>query len=850
MPPKKKGKKSKEAAGPLDPLVKRSIAAKIHSEQLQDELQFLQEENRKLKLRRDKEKEEFDAKQRSLHKDIDDTRISFQGAAIELESCYGDTQDTQQEFRSEYENQCSILKGQDEQLAKKEKEWKHAKGPLDVVRGKNENMKDHLDGLKGHLTALLTKLNKMDTDIAIEIQRNAIVFVEPPKMAIADAQIAYSTENSPRNPITSKSASSKSLKLPAYQRIKVNGSNKAVTFDNKNKEELSQSISMPNLAINMRNNAKSMDLNIRSSRRRNSALTTTMTTDANQAEEEDRDDRRDPRKEDTLNDGQIYLMIDGEKVHPSRELSRRSYECEVPSLVILLLRIISKSKNRAAQIENVASFFQGKRQNSTDSLENDSDVAESAPLGSGGGFVLKNPILITQRPLHEHSPITKQRWKQSQCDLPSKIEDKTIPCQQSPPLSLPDVPKVVQDLLSAIECMMLASVEERTASAMNKIQGVQVILDTMARFESPGVHAQATKLLWKILMHSPSKSKTLLAKNGIHHLSKTLQMYCFVPAVHITAIECLNAILPAEYIEATQRHGGENVYAELMKQNVSNRRNAVVLDLSFAGGRGSPKELAAKKGMDYMIKQGTKSFHEMHKEGNEPLVQILRYKTDRMKSSALRKIDSALLELHISHAEISSLNMGKAIRVMFATLLFCVQQATTTKRKGDPGWAEVQEVFVLRSKSIAYTCEALYILMLKDEHSYVDELMSHPKQLGILLRILNDFFNARKVVIASCRIFCVMLANKKLSREEMVDMGLPGSVKRGVAAHAMDPDLHAVSAPILEYFGDKARQQTGISSRSSCGPASPSIPTDTRTLRRSAVGVLPPGITGLLPSIA
>jgi hypothetical protein len=837
MPPKKKGKKSKQAAGPLDPLVKRSIAAKIHSEQLQDELQFLQEENRKLTLKREKEKEEFDAKQRSLHKDIEDTRISFQGAAIELESCYGDTQDTQEEFRSEYENQCSILKGQDEQLAKKEKEWKHAKGPLDVIRGKNENMKDHLDGLKGHLIALLTKLNKMDEDIAIEIQRNAIVFVEHPKMSLA--------ENSPRNPITSKSVSSKSLKLPAYQRVKVNGSNKAVTFDNKNKEELSQSISMPNLAINMRNSAKSMDLNIRSSRRRNSTLTTTVTTDVNQAEEEDRDDRRDPRKEDLLNDGQIYLMVDGEKVHPSRELSRRSYECEVPSLVILLLRIISKSKNLAAQIEDVANFFQGKRRNSTDSLENDSDVVESMPLSSGEGFVLKNPILITQRPLHGHPPNTEQRWKQSQCDIPSTIEVKTIPIQKSPPLSLPDVPKVVQDLLSAIECMMLASVEERTASAMNKIQGVQVILDTIARFESPGVHAQATKLLWKILMHSPSKSKILLAKNGIHHLSKSLQMYCFVPAVHITAIECLNAILPAEYIEATQRHGGENVYAELMKQNVSNRRNAVVLDLSYAGGRGSPKELAAKKGTDYMIKQGKEL---AHKEGNEPLVQILRYKTDRMKSSALRKVDGALLELHISHAEISSLNMGKAIRVMFATLLFCVQQATTTKRKGDPGWAEVQEVFVLRSKSIAYICEALYILMLKDEHSYVDELMSHPKQLGILLRILNDFFNARKVVIASCRIFCVMLANKKLSREEMVGMGLPASVKRGVAAHAMDPDLHAVSAPILEYFGDKARQQ--ISSRTSCGPASPSIPTDTRTLRRSAVSVLPPNITGLLPSVA
>jgi hypothetical protein len=850
MPPKK-GKKPKAKVAPLNPLVKRHIIARVYSDQLQEELRSLEEEHTLLNQRLVQQKGEFKASQISLQKNIHETQSTFQGAAVELESCYGDTQSMQEIFRDELEKKESILKGQHEQLVEKNRNWKQAKGPLDRVRGKNENMKDHLENLRGQLVVLLSRLNSMDTSISVEQQRNAIEFADAQESVL---EPPAAPESRTRSPTLSRSASSKSVKLPAYQKLKVLGdSKKVVTFTNKAKgsNELSQSNSMPSLSTRRGTNAIEEVTPNRTLRRKNSLLPRNSTVPvnvvmaANQGDQADIDDEDDQDAPSPNEDDQIQLMVCGKKVYPPKELSKRSYACEVPSLVILLLRIISKSKN-LAKIQSVVNMFRTASNSDAESVENDPD--SEATLGGGGQPTKKSrPHLVNQR--SEKNVMLNveknRRWKQtdeSTLDTePTKISPRRVL-----PKAAPNVPKVIEDLLSAIECMMLATVEERTASAMNKIQGVQVILDTMDRFESPGVHAQATKLLWKILMHSPSKSKTLLAKNGIHHLSKSLQMYCFVPAVHITAVECLNAILPSEFIEATQRHGGEDAYAELMKQNVSNRRNAVVVDSGFGGGKGAPKELV-KKGLDFKKMQGNKSFQVLHKEGSEPLVQILRYKTDRMKASALRRIDRALLEHSISHAEISSLNMGKAIRVMFATLLFCVQHATTTKRKGDKGWAAVQEVFVLRSKSIAHLCEALYILMLKDEHSYVDELMSHPKQLGILLRILNDFFKARNVVVACCRLFCVMLSNKKLSREDMVHAGLPASVKEGVAAHGPDAELHTVSAPILEYFGDKARRLQEVREHGVRNPASPSPPQNTRALRRSAVGIVP--ITGLLPSV-
>jgi hypothetical protein len=410
---------------------------------------------------------------------------------------------------------------------------------------------------------------------------------------------------------------------------------------------------------------------------------------------------------------------------------------------------------------------------------------------------------------------------------------------------------MLKGLLSAVDSMILSSLEGGIVTILVKTDAPHVILRVMSESFCPEVHYCGTKVIWKML--GDGRVSKFMLGIGLSHLIKSLQTFAFSPTVNPTVVECLHSLLPVDFLDAVHTHAGDDEFDSILHQNrgpgiARHRRYAV--KISDDGIRVKMQSKSDKRDIHVLDPHSQVDYrknamnpeaadvlgHSAHvgplKNGNkkgdakdEVNMHVLRTRVQTIKALALKAMAEQAGMMGLVDHKVSDLNINRVLRAIFAALLFCVKETEQWEKVekernelGDGEKIETNEnpresqnddketthtVKEVHAVTCHYLCEILVKLIVKDSAFYVIDIVNHPKRIIVLVKVLETFSDFTYVAVSCIRCWCFLLTSRNISKGLIHELGLASIIHASLKAAKTDASksLVSVSAPVLEFFG-------------------------------------------------
>jgi hypothetical protein len=411
---------------------------------------------------------------------------------------------------------------------------------------------------------------------------------------------------------------------------------------------------------------------------------------------------------------------------------------------------------------------------------------------------------------------------------------------------------ILKGLLSAIDSMILSSLEGGIVPILVQTDAPHVVLRVMSESFCPEVHYCGTKVIWKML--GDGRVSKFMLGIGLSHLIKSLQTFAFSPTVNPTVVECLHSLLPVDFLDAVHTHAGDDEFDSILHetrgpgiaryrryavrilddglrvkmQSKSDMRDIHLLDPhsqhDYRKNAMNP-EAAGVLGYSAHIGPSVKSGNRKGDAKDEVKMHVLRTRVQTIKALALKAMAEQAGIMGLVDHKVSDLNINRVVRAIFAALLFCVKETErwekVEKERNELGDGEKTEtnenpresqngdtktthtVKEVHAVTCHYLCEILVKLIVKDSAFYVIDIVNQPKRIIVLVKVLETFSDFTYVAVSCIRCWCFLLTSRNISKSMIHELGLSSIIHASVKAAKTDASrsLVSVSTPVLEFFG-------------------------------------------------
>jgi hypothetical protein len=671
MPKKGKTKKGGKPKAPKNDvniaLTKRQIVASIHKEQLEEEHAALEKENRLL--------EESTLGARSAHKkqverllgEMARTEDSFKEGAHSLKVLHEEKLEMQRKFDSELGIHGRNLSDALGMSTLQNRQWADSKKPLEEVRSKHDNMKAHIESLWAELHRIKTELTQVDSSI---MHHRRQMEVDCKLTALPKASDLFDKRQVGRHRGTDSGTRSNHRR---QSRTSIHGGLQVSSAF-----ALKQSHSSASLV---------------------------------------RDDR----------------LARERREHMGVELTPLPHSNSFPA-------IITGERNTSRTRSDSHAEFEAKLAPAPAAPESDDHFAEFEQIlqkkeneyNSSETFCL--PLLIVRivAKLHRHKIAegdppkdsqNKSRARRSRIvrNLPKNFSSSMSTLVMNAPINHSErtaptskMDRILLGLFSALDSMILSSLEDGTCDMLQAGSTVDVILLIMNESFSPDVQRAGTKVIWKMLGNVDANA--FMLELGLSHMMKILDTFTFSPCVNPIIVECMHSLLPLAYLDAMQTHGGDDEFDAILYNDrgpglARLRRNAIQPVKGEECTEIKPPPSASHHGFNMSILDPYVS-HDYRKNANNPdaagvlggeahgvgrrrsqsngaegprrnkkvdakdevNMHVLRTRVQTMKALALKAMAFQAGESGLIDHKVSDLNINRVVRMIFAALMYCTQE--------------------------------------------------------------------------------------------------------------------------------------------------------------------------------